>query len=89
MSTVLISKEGVYKVYIVPLLNPANDGYLYRVVQTGKTFSSESRAIRNGRYYLKRQRQKAKDAHIVFTKVKRKRTKHKRRRTKWNQGNLN
>lgn len=56
MGTLLISKIGKYKVYIKETYLPKLDKYGFKVVETGKFFLSENRAIHHARMYLKKKR---------------------------------
>lgn len=58
MSTILYSKEGKFQAKVLDIPNKEDDGYHFLVDVTGMTFSSQRKAIRNARSWLKRKRKK-------------------------------
>ena len=69
MATILISKEGKYTAHVNNLLNPENDGNIYRVTETGFVSEHEKVAINNARAFLKRKRRVLKRGNARIKKL--------------------
>jgi hypothetical protein len=85
MATALFSKEGLYRVIIREVPNGIDDGYVFRLDVTNKSFKSLQGAIRNARKWLKKKRSRYYKKHPnerVRKKVKRLIPKENRKKIK-------